>query len=583
MKRIQTFRLASRGRNRKPSRLGRMDRRNSTDGQSINHTAFHKDVSVIFPARNEAHVIAPLVRRLRQWSAVREVIVVANGCSDQTAQRARLAGARILEFAHPLGHDCGRAIGAAVAKGKILLFLDADISWQVDELRAYVRRVRQGADIALNAYPSPHSPLYHHPTAVAKRTLNLVCGRPDLGAASLTAVPHAMRRSALTVVGIPNLAIPPLAQAKALTRDLRVVTATWINLYRRNRRQPMATTRETAHLILGDHVEALAWVMGQQDSPRGGFSDWRKRDMLEESPNPKDPTEAGVQTLPWEDTSSSTPLAAVVPACNEAASLPRVLTELQKLGVAPLMVISNGSEDETVQVAESFGAKVVLYKTPLGHDVPRALGAQILRQGNPFPPGDETSTPACTLFVDGDFSIPAADLRVMTRSVLEEGVDVALNNLSGQHRDPVSTMKAFLNLTLGRPDLGSASLTAVPHALSQRALDCLPIEDLAVPPKALVRAVALGLQVRAVHRVDVVSPNRFRPRWHSRRYGAPLTRMIVGDHLEALALWIQLKGPRGGFLQNRKLDEMNAFLNHSSSMRQSKQVSPTIQQEVNQS
>ncbi|RIV28756.1 glycosyltransferase [Alicyclobacillaceae bacterium I2511] len=517
-----------------------------------------KDVSVILPARNEAHGIAPLVRRLRQWPAVREVIVVANGCRDNTARQARLAGARVVQFTHPLGHDCGRAIGAAVAKGPILLFLDADISWQIHELRAFVQHVRQGADIALNAYPSPRSLFYHHPTAVAKRTLNLVCGRPDLGAASMTAVPYAMRRKALAVLDVSNLAIPPLAQATALFNNLRVVTATGINLHQRNRRRSVAATRATARLILGDHVEALSWYMAQQDTPRGKFADWRQHNVLNEMFGaPGEQTET--QNLLENSPPHPIVLAAVIPASNEAASLPGVLTEVQKLG-ATTLVVSNGSEDETDTVAKRYGAKVTTYKTCLGHDVPRAVGAHLLCHDESSAVGRKTSPPACTLFIDADFSIPADDLWVMTRSVLEDGVDVALNGLPSQFRDPVSTVKTFLNLVLDRPDLGMASLTAVPHALSQRALASLATADLAIPPKALVHAVSLGLKVRAVHQVDVVSPNRYRPRWHSRRYGAPLTRMIVGDHLEALDLWTQLKGLRGGFPQNRRLDEMHAFL-----------------------
>ena len=119
-------------------------------------------------------------------------------------------------------------------------------------------------------------------------------------------------------------------------------------------------------------------------------------------------------------------------------------------------------------------------------------------------------------------------------------------------------MKEFLNIALGRPDLGISSMTAVPHALSARAVATIPLLDLAVPPRALVRSVLQDLNVRPVHSVDVIRPNRYRPLLHSKQHGERMSRLIIGDHLEALALLISARGQRAGFIQPRCLNVLVA-------------------------
>jgi chlorobactene glucosyltransferase len=84
------------------------------------------DVTVIIPARNEAHQIAQAVGSFKGLA----VIVVNDGSADETAAVAEAAGATVMP-APPLslgalGKPNACAAGAAVAKTKWLLFVDAD-------------------------------------------------------------------------------------------------------------------------------------------------------------------------------------------------------------------------------------------------------------------------------------------------------------------------------------------------------------------------------------------------------------------------------------------------------------------------
>ncbi|WP_235827908.1 glycosyltransferase family 2 protein [Brevibacillus migulae] len=238
-------------------------------------------ISVIVPARNEARTIARVVREARKIAAQTEVIVVCNGSTDQTAALAAKAGAKVIQISVSLGHDVGRAIGASYAQGEILLFIDGDFVIRAHTLRQYTNLVAQGNDLVLNAYPGFQKGSRIHSTAVAKRFLNSVLGCPHLEGSSMTTVPHAMNRKALTAIGIQMLAVPPKAQASAIMQGLRVARAVSINTARVNRKRPRRKER-VMDLVLGDHLEAIGLVIAQRGSRAGKTDFSRHRELLEQ-------------------------------------------------------------------------------------------------------------------------------------------------------------------------------------------------------------------------------------------------------------------------------------------------------------
>lgn len=239
---------------------------------------------------------------------------------------------------------------------------------------------------------------------------------------------------------------------------------------------------------------------------------------------------------------------AVVTAMNEAATLRSILAQLTRLPLSEMIVIVNGSRDESFSVARAAGATVVHYPDALGHDVGRALGAKM-------------TDADIVLFLDGDILIRAEQLLPFIDAV-HRGADVALNDLTpflGPMRrwDDVTVMKAFLNHCLDRADLAANSLTAVPHALSRRAILEIGTRDLMVPPCALVKAVLRGLKVTAPGSVDVIAANKRRQTNTGKEN--PVSDLIIGDHLEAIHMLKQFRGPRIGFgdaVRNRRAAEM---------------------------
>jgi 4,4'-diaponeurosporenoate glycosyltransferase len=96
-------------------------------------------VSIIIPARNEAHRIGQLLESIaKQTYRPDEIIVVDDGSTDSTTEISGLNGAFVLE-GQPLpakwtGKNWACWQGALYAKGEILVFLDADVWLEEDGL-----------------------------------------------------------------------------------------------------------------------------------------------------------------------------------------------------------------------------------------------------------------------------------------------------------------------------------------------------------------------------------------------------------------------------------------------------------------
>lgn len=244
-----------------------------------------KTVSVVVNAMNEEHTIAMVLKQLKRLP-FHEVIIVINGTHDATYEIVRNnSKAIVLHFNEPLGHDVGRALGAKISRSDILLFLDGDIPINAEQLLPFIGAVDSGLDVALNRItPYLQNFSKRDGVTIVKQLLNRVLGRADLGADSLTAIPHALSRKAIETIGHVNLVVPPKAQAIAIKKGLSVGAPAGVNVVTNNRlrKTNIGVQNPVSDLIVGDHIEALHYIAAQEGVRMAYPDEIRKRSYLTE-------------------------------------------------------------------------------------------------------------------------------------------------------------------------------------------------------------------------------------------------------------------------------------------------------------
>ena len=111
-------------------------------------------LSIVIPAKNEAGAIGKVVENAVAEFPDAEVIVVNDGSTDDTAEIASAAGARVVSHPESLGNGASVKTGARTASGELIAFMDGDGQHSASELGPLLERIDEGFDMAIGARDS---------------------------------------------------------------------------------------------------------------------------------------------------------------------------------------------------------------------------------------------------------------------------------------------------------------------------------------------------------------------------------------------------------------------------------------------
>jgi glycosyltransferase involved in cell wall biosynthesis len=137
-----------------------------------------RDVSVVIPAFNEEEGITAVVAGVLARHSWREVLVVDDGSTDRTAERASVAGARVVRHPYNKGNGAAVKTGIREAKGDVVLLMDADGQHDPDDAAGLIAPIGVH-DMAIGARAARDQPLGRAVgNAVFKAVASWLTGRP---------------------------------------------------------------------------------------------------------------------------------------------------------------------------------------------------------------------------------------------------------------------------------------------------------------------------------------------------------------------------------------------------------------------
>lgn len=479
-------------------------------------------LSVIIPVRNEGEKLEQVLKEVFMLHPY-EVITVINGSTDRSREIAEAHDCVVLYYENPLGHDIGRAIGAYFSKGDILLFMDGDMVIPYQDLIPFIETMEDGADIALNNLEGllmePHRP---HSISILKKALNEMYEAPELTINSLVAIPHSISRDALKKIGWHNLAIPPLAQGKAIKEQLDIITPKYLDVIALNKVRPelhLNISTDTPYvplenIIIGDHLSAIHYLI-KLKGERAGFADYRDREFINQFKTHKKKRQKKKSAI----------------ICDENnAPLTQISMHIQRLKEADsdeIIVVTYDEDKEKSSALLLEGAYVIPLNKSLGPCITRSIGAFY-------------SSGEVVLFTDPLQAFSKEDYQMIFKE-LDAGADIALIDQSASLDDnPIGlqcTMHYLLNILLSQPTLWNNSIYSFPHAIRRTVINDIGYDSLAIPPLAQTKAFMNHYKLIPIQtsvKKTALPDNKE-------------NEVFIGDHVEAIAWFLSKTNERGAF------------------------------------
>ncbi|MBI4280334.1 MAG: glycosyltransferase family 2 protein [Armatimonadetes bacterium] len=184
-------------------------------------------VAAIIPAYNEGKTIGSVLTAVRRSPLVDEIVVVSDGCTDNTVEVARRHGVVVIALPHNVGKGGAIAAGLAVTRAEVALLLDADLVGLMPEhVESLVRPVLRGeADMTIGQHGLMQEilPFFNGQRALRREVLESLSGLEDMGFGVEVALTRYAKDAGLRTrkVRLPNLTHVPKHKKHGRLRSVR--------------------------------------------------------------------------------------------------------------------------------------------------------------------------------------------------------------------------------------------------------------------------------------------------------------------------------------------------------------------------
>jgi glycosyltransferase involved in cell wall biosynthesis len=110
-----------------------------------------RSVSVIIPAKNEQGSIIKILPEIRDRLPEAEIIVINDGSTDATEESCSTHQVKVVTHPYSMGNGAAIKAGARIARGDVLIFMDADGQHDPADITRLLAELDKGYDMVVGA------------------------------------------------------------------------------------------------------------------------------------------------------------------------------------------------------------------------------------------------------------------------------------------------------------------------------------------------------------------------------------------------------------------------------------------------